>query len=116
LDDRDLLARVVSAEARGEPFEGQVAVAAVVLNRMRDRRFPDTVAGVVYQAHAFESVTNGAIYAKPTPSSMRAAAEALAGWDPTGGALFFWNPVTAVSGWVRSRPVVKNIGRHSFAK
>jgi len=114
--ERDLLARVVSAEARGEPYEGQVAVAAVVLNRVRDARFPNTVAGVVYQAHAFESVTNGTIYAAPTASAVRAAEDALNGWDPTGGALFFWNPAKASSGWIWSRPIVKRIGNHVFAK
>lgn len=114
--DRDLLARVVSAEARGEPYEGQVAVAAVVLNRVRDARFPNTIAGVVFQTHAFESVSNGAIYAPPTESAVRAAQDALNGWDPSGGALFFWNPAKAASAWVWSRPIIKRIGNHVFAK
>ncbi|WP_374713134.1 spore cortex-lytic enzyme [Symbiobacterium terraclitae] len=114
--ERDLLARVVSAEAKGEPYEGQVAVAAVILNRVRDSRFPNTLAGVVYQTHAFESVTNGTIYSPATPSAIRAAQDALNGWDPSGGALFFWNPAKASSGWIWSRPVVKRIGNHVFAK
>ncbi len=114
--DRDLLARVVSAEARGEPYEGQVAVAAVILNRMRDSRFPNTLAGVVYQTHAFESVTNGTVYTPPTESAVRAAQDALNGWDPTGGALFFWNPAKATSQWIWSRPIIKQIGNHVFAK
>lgn len=114
--DLDLLARVVSAEARGEPYEGQVAVAAVVLNRVRDSRFPNTVAGVVYQTHAFESVSNGAIYSTPTASSRRAAQDALNGWDPSGGALFFWNPSKPVSKWIWSRPIITQIGNHVFAK
>ena len=115
-NDRDLLARVVSAEARGEPYEGQVAVAAVILNRMRDPHFPDSLQGVIYEAHAFESVTNGAIYARPSADSVRAAADALAGWDPSGGAVFFWNPDQAVSRWIWSRLVVRRIGHHVFAK
>ncbi|MBP2017040.1 N-acetylmuramoyl-L-alanine amidase [Symbiobacterium terraclitae] len=114
--ERDLLARVVSAEARGEPYEGQVAVAAVILNRVRDSRFPNTLAGVVYQAHAFESVTNGTIYAPATSSAIRAAQDALNGWDPSGGALFFWNPQKASSGWIWTRPIIKRIGNHVFAK
>jgi len=114
--DRDLLARVVSAEARGEPYEGQVAVAAVILNRVRDSRFPNTIAEVVYQTHAFESVSNGTVYAAPTDSAVRAAQDALNGWDPSGGALFFWNPAKATSGWIWSRPVIKQIGNHVFAK
>jgi len=115
-DERDLLARVVSAEARGEPYEGQVAVAAVILNRVRDARFPNTLAGVVYQTHAFESVTNGSIYSPATASAIRAAQDALNGWDPSGGALFFWNPAKAASGWIWSRPIIKQIGNHVFAK
>lgn len=114
--DRDLLARVVSAEAKGEPYEGQVAVAAVILNRVRDSRFPNTLAGVVYQTHAFESVSNGTIYQAATASSIRAAQDALNGWDPSGGAVFFWNPAKATSGWIWSRPIVKRIGNHVFAK
>lgn len=114
--DRDLLARVVSAEAKGEPYEGQVAVAAVILNRVRDSRFPNTLAGVVYQTHAFESVSNGTIYLAATSSSIRAAQDALNGWDPSGGAVFFWNPAKAASGWIWSRPIVKRIGNHVFAK
>lgn len=114
--DRDLLARVVSAEAKGEPYEGQVAVAAVILNRIGDSRFPKTLAGVVYQTYAFESVANGTIYTPPTASSVRAAQDALNGWDPTSGAVFFWNPATAVSKWVWSRPIITQIGNHVFAK
>ncbi len=114
--DRDLLARVISAEAKGEPYEGQVAVAAVLLNRIRDSRFPNTLAGVVYQTHAFESVSIGAIYQTPTSSSVRAAQDALNGWDPSGGAVFFWNPAKPVTPWIWSRPIIKRIGNHVFAK
>lgn len=112
----DLLARLVNAEARGEPYEGQVAVAAVILNRIRDSRFPNTLEGVVYQPLAFESVSNGQIYAPVTASARRAARDALNGWDPTHGAVFFWNPAKPVSKWVWSRPIVKRIGNHVFAK
>lgn len=115
-DDLDLLARVVSAEARGEPYEGQVAVAAVILNRVRDARFPNTLAGVVYQTHAFESVSNGSIYQPPAAASRRAAQDALNGWDPSGGSVFFWNPSKPVSQWIWSRPIIKRIGAHVFAK
>ncbi|HWI52972.1 MAG TPA: spore cortex-lytic enzyme [Symbiobacteriaceae bacterium] len=115
-DDRELLARVISAEAKGEPYEGQVAVGAVILNRMRDPRFPGTMAGVVYQTHAFESVSNGAIYHAATASSAKAARDALNGWDPTHGAVFFWNPSKAVSKWIWSRPIIKRIGNHVFAR
>jgi N-acetylmuramoyl-L-alanine amidase len=115
-DDRDLLARVISAEAKGEPYEGQVAVGAVILNRVSDSRFPNTLAGVVYQRHAFESVSNGAIYQPATASTIRAARDALNGWDPSAGAVFFWNPSKPVSGWIWSRPIIKRIGAHVFAK
>lgn len=114
--DLEMLARLVSAEAKGESYEGQVAVAAVILNRVRDSRFPNTVAGVVYQPDAFEPVLNGTVYQTPTDTSWRAAQDALNGWDPSGGALFFWNPDTAVSRWVWSRPIIKRIGNHVFAR
>lgn len=114
--DRDLLARVISAEAKGEPYEGQVAVGAVILNRIRDSRFPNTLAGVVYETHAFESVSIGAIYRSPAASTVRAAQDALNGWDPSNGAVFFWNPSKPVSKWIWSRPIVKRIGNHVFAK
>jgi N-acetylmuramoyl-L-alanine amidase len=115
-DDQYLLARVISAEAKGEPYEGQVAVGAVILNRVRDSRFPHTLAGVVYEPDAFESVSNGAIYQNPTSSSLRAAGDALNGWDPSGGAVFFWNPAKPVSRWIWSRPIITQIGNHVFAR
>lgn len=115
-DDQVLLARVITAEAKGEPYEGQVAVGAVILNRIRDSRFPNTLAGVVYQTHAFESVSNGSIYGPIADSSRRAARDALNGWDPSGGALFFWNPSKPVSSWIWSRPIIKRIGAHVFAR
>lgn len=116
VDDQDLLARVIAAEARGEPYEGQVAVAAVILNRINDSRFPNTLAGVVYQTHAFESVSIGAIYRPAPEASRRAARDALNGWDPSGGAVFFWNPNKPVTPWIWSRPIIKTIGNHVFAR
>ncbi|MFO7318195.1 MAG: spore cortex-lytic enzyme [Limnochordia bacterium] len=115
-DELELLARVVAAEAQGEPFEGQVAVAAVILNRVRDPRFPNTLSGVIYQPHAFESVTNGLIWRRtPTDEAYRAARAALNGWDPTYGAIFFWNPSKPVSPWIWTRQIVARIGNHVFA-
>lgn len=113
-DDRDLLARVIAAESKGEPYEGQVAVGAVILNRIKDSRFPNTLAGVIYETHAFESVSIGAIYQPAPASSVRAAADALNGWDPSGGALFFWNPNKPVSKWIWTRRIIKRIGNHVF--
>jgi N-acetylmuramoyl-L-alanine amidase len=115
-DEQHLLARVISAEARGEPYEGQVAVGAVLLNRVSDPRFPSTISGVVYERHAFEAVSNGTVYQPPAASALRAARDALNGWDPTQGAVFYWNPAKAVSRWVWSRPIHKRIGNHVFAR
>jgi N-acetylmuramoyl-L-alanine amidase len=114
--DLDLLARLVSAEAKGEPYEGQVAVAAVILNRIADPRFPNTLAGVVYQTYAFEPVSNGEIYLPASANAIRAARDALNGWDPSGGAVYFWNPAKVEAGnWVWTRPISKQIGNHVFA-
>ncbi|HHT02397.1 MAG TPA: spore cortex-lytic enzyme [Firmicutes bacterium] len=116
-DDINLLARIVTGEARAEPYLGKVAVAAVLLNRVRSPKFPNTLSGVVYQPHAFESVTNGEIWrTPPTEDAYKAAQQALNGWDPTYGSLFFWNPAKAVSKWIWSRPIVTRIGGHVFAK
>ena len=109
-----LLARLVSGEARGEPYIGQVAVAAVVLNRVRSPSFPNTIAGVIYQAGAFDAVLDGQINLTPDEDSLRAARDALAGWDPTGGCLYYYNPKTAVDDWIRTRTTKTVIGRHSF--
>lgn len=112
----DLLARLIRAEAEAEPYEGKVAVAAVMLNRVRDSRFPNTLEGVVFETDAFESVSNGRIYeTPPTDEDYRAARDAVNGWDPTYGCVFFWNPATATSPWVWSRPIVSQIGSHVFA-
>ncbi|MDR5659416.1 spore cortex-lytic enzyme [Serpentinicella sp. ANB-PHB4] len=114
-DDVHLLARTIHAEARGEPYEGQVAVGAVVLNRVRNPAFPNTMAGVVYQPCAFEPVKRGTINEQPDDSAYRAARDALNGWDPTGGAIYFWNPATATSQWIWTREISLRIGRHVFA-
>ena len=110
----ELLARVVYGEARGEPYAGQVAVAAVILNRVRDSRFPKTVAGVVYQAGAFDVVSDGQINMTPDQTAYNAARDALNGWDPTYGCLYYYNPSTATNKWIRSLPVSVRIGRHVF--
>ena len=112
--DLNLLARVVYGEARGEEYVGQVAVAAVVLNRVKSSAFPNTIAGVVYQAGAFDCVADGQINLSPDSTAMKAAQDALNGWDPTYGCLFYYNPRTATSAWMLSRPVKLVIGEHNF--
>jgi len=112
----NLLARAISGEARGEPYEGQVAVGAVILNRVNHSEFPNTIAGVVYQSGAFDSVADGQINMEPTTTAVKAARDALNGWDPSGGCIYFFNPATSTSKWIWSRPVVKVIGKHYFAK
>lgn len=112
----NLLARLINAEARGEPFEGQVAVGAVVLNRVRHPSFPNTIAGVIYQPGAFTALTDGQWIAQIRDSSIRAASLALNGWDPSGGAIYYYNPVKTTNNWIYSRPVVAKIGKHFFAK
>ncbi len=114
--DLNLLAHLISAEARGEPYVGQVAVGAVVLNRVRHPSFPNSIAGVIYQPGAFESVANGQINLPPTVSAINAARDALNGWDPTGGALYFFNPAKTTNKWIWSRPIVAVIGNHVFAR
>ncbi|OPZ64628.1 MAG: Spore cortex-lytic enzyme precursor [Firmicutes bacterium ADurb.Bin506] len=113
----DLLARVVAAEAEGEPYRGQVAVAAVLLNRVRNPRFPKTVSGVVFQPRALESVSNGLVWRRaPSATAYAAARDAVNGYDPTYGCTFFWNPYKPVSGWIWTRNIVTQIGRHVFAR
>ena len=112
--DLNLLARVVYGEARGEPYTGQVAVAAVVLNRVRSSSFPNTIAGVIYQSGAFDCVPDGQINLTPNQSAYNAARDALNGWDPSYGCLFYYNPRTATSKWMLSRTVKLNIGNHAF--
>jgi len=113
--DHRLLAKLVHAEARGESYKGQVAVAAVVLNRVASASFPNTVSGVIYQSGAFSSVSNGSINNVPSSSCIRAALDALNGWDPTGGCLYFYNAKTAEDKWIFTRTVRTVIGNHSFA-
>ena len=113
--DHRLLAKLVYAEARGEPYKGQVAVAAVVLNRVRSASFPNTISGVIYQSGAFSCVSNGSINNTPDSSCVRAALEAMNGWDPTGGCLYYYNPKATSDTWIRTRTVKTVIGNHSFA-
>ncbi len=112
----NLIARFVHAEARGEPYTGQVAVAAVILNRVRDSRFPNTVSGVVYQKGAFTCVADGQINLAPDATSKKAAQDAINGWDPSYGSLYYFNPNTATSKWIWSRPLTVVIGNHRFCK
>ena len=114
-NDLYLLARLVHGEARGEPYVGKVAVAAVVLNRVKSPSFPNTIAGVVYQAGAFDAVYDGQINLTPDSDSIRAAKDALNGWDPTGGCLYYYTPSTATNGWIWTRTVQLSIGKHNFA-
>jgi N-acetylmuramoyl-L-alanine amidase len=110
-----LLAKTIYAEGRGEPYTGQVAIGAVILNRVRNAAFPNTVSGVVYQKHAFTAVSDGQINLTPDDTAMRAAKDAINGWDPTGGALYYYNPAVATSAWIFDRQTVTVIGRHVFA-
>ena len=114
--DLTLLAMAINGEARGEPYEGQVAVGAVILNRVRNASFPNTVAGVIYQPGAFTAVDDGQIDLPIYDSCYQAARDALNGWDPTGGAIYYYNPVTATNKWIRTRPIIKTIGKHVFCK
>lgn len=110
-----LLAKTIHAEGRGEPYTGQVAIGAVILNRVRSSDFPNTVSGVVYQKHAFTAVSDGQINLTPNETAMRAARDAINGWDPTGGALYYYNPAVATSAWIFDRQTVTVIGKHVFA-
>ena len=112
--DVNLLARLISAEARGEPYSGQVAVGAVVLNRVKHSSFPNSIAGVIYQPWAFTCIQDGQFNEPVSESAYRAARDALNGWDPSGGAIYYFNPNTATSAWIWSRPVIVTIGNHIF--
>ncbi|MFZ5640239.1 MAG: spore cortex-lytic enzyme [Bacillota bacterium] len=114
--DIELLARAVHGEARGEPLEGQVAVAAVIVNRVESPRFPKTVKGVIFQSGAFDAVDDGQIWLEPDHKAYKAAEMAILGHDPTGKAIYYYNPDKTTNKWIWSRPVVKKIGRHVFAK
>ena len=113
--DHRLLAKLVYAEARGESYKGKVAVAAVALNRVDSASFPNTVSGVIYQKNAFACVSNGSINNSPDSDSIRAALDAINGWDPTGGCLYFYNPRGTDDTWIRTRTIRTVIGNHSFA-
>ena len=112
----NLLSRVVYGEARGESYTGQVAVAAVVLNRVKSSSFPNTISGVVYQSGAFDCVSDGQINLTPDSTAKKAAQDALNGWDPTYGAIYYFNPATATNKWIWSRPMTVTIGNHRFCK
>ncbi len=115
-NDLNLLSRLVYGEARGEPYTGQVAVAAVVLNRVRNSSFPNTVSGVIYQKGAFDVVSDGQINLTPNDTAKKAAQDALNGWDPSNGAIYYFNPATATNKWIWSRPMTVTIGKHRFCK
>ena len=116
--DIQLMARAINGEARGEPYEGQVAVGAVILNRVKSSQFPNTIAGVIYQSGAFTAVADGQINVpiEEGSSVYKAAKDAMDGWDPTGGCIYYFNPDTATNKWIWSRPQVKTIGKHIFCK
>lgn len=112
----NLLARVIYGEARGEPYTGQVAVGAVVMNRVKSSSFPNTISGVVYQSGAFDAVADGQINMTPDSTAKKAAQDALNGWDPSYGAIYYFNPSTATNKWIWSRPMTVTIGKHRFCK
>ena len=112
----NLLARLVYGEARGETYTGQVAVAAVVLNRVKSSSFPNTISGVIYQSGAFDAVSDGQINMTPDSTAKKAAQDALNGWDPSYGAIYYFNPSTATNKWIWSRPMTVTIGKHRFCK
>ena len=114
--DTNLLARLIYGEARGEPYTGQVAVGAVVLNRVRSSKFPNTIAGVIYQKGAFDVVSDGQINMAPNSTAIKAAKDAINGWDPSYGSIYYFNPSTATNKWIWSRPHTVTIGKHRFCK
>lgn len=113
-NDIQLMANAVYGEARGEPYEGQVAVAAVILNRVQSTSFPNTVSGVIFEPRAFTAVADGQIWLTPNETAKEAVIDAMNGWDPTGDAIYYFNPNTATSSWIWSRPQIKQIGKHVF--
>lgn len=115
-NDITLMANAVHGEARGEPYEGQVAVAAVILNRTQDGNFPDTISGVIFEPRAFTAVADGQIWLEPNESARRAVLDAINGWDPSENATYYFNPDTATSPWIWTRPQIKTIGKHIFCK
>lgn len=115
-DDVMLLSRIIHAEAKGEPYLGKVAVGAVILNRMESPAFPNSLSGVLFQPKAFQAVSNGTVWNQPDAEAVRAANNALGGWDPSYGCLYFWNPATSTSGWIWSKSPVMRVGKHVFAR
>ncbi|MFL6557222.1 MAG: cell wall hydrolase, partial [Bacillus sp. (in: firmicutes)] len=115
-NDIQLIANAVYGESRGEPYTGQVAVAAVILNRVNSATFPNTVSGVIFEPGAFTAVADGQIWLTPNENAKKAVLDAINGWDPTGEALYYFNPDTATSGWIWGRPQIKRIGKHIFCK
>ena len=113
-NDQVLMAQAVYGEARGEPYEGQVAVAAVIINRVESPLFPNTVAGVIFQPGAFTAVADGQFYLSPDETAFKAVRDAINGWDPVHNALYYFNPDTATSAWIWTRPQIKKIGKHIF--
>lgn len=109
-----VLSKIINGEARGEKYIGQVAVGAVIINRVKNPNFPNSVYGVVFEPGAFDAVSDGQYYRTPTNSSVKAARAAINGWDPSGGALYYWNPATATSRWIWTRRIVARIGKHVF--
>ena len=112
----NLLAQCINGEARGESYKGQVAVGAVILNRVKSSKFPNTIAGVIYQRGAFDAVSDGQIDLEPSDSCLRAARDAMNGYDPTGGCLYYYNPATTTNKWMLSKPVALRIGDHVFCR
>ena len=112
----NLLAKAIYGEARGEPYTGQVAVGAVIMNRVKSSKFPNTIAGVIYQSGAFDAVSDGQINLTPDATAKKAAQDALNGWDPSYGAIYYFNPNTATNKWIWSRPLTVTIGKHRFCK
>jgi len=115
-NDLKLMANAVYGEARGEPYIGQVAVAAVILNRLKSSSFPDTISGVIFEPRAFTAVADGQIWLTPNDTAKKAVKDALNGWDPTDGSEYYFNPETATSKWIWSRPQIKKIGKHIFCR
>lgn len=118
VSEEQLMARAINGEARGEPYIGKVAVGAVIINRTKDSRFPKTIAGVIYQPGAFTAVSDGQINLPVDPKSdvLKAAKDAMNGWDPTDGCVYYFNPATATNKWIWSKTIIKKIGKHNFAK
>jgi N-acetylmuramoyl-L-alanine amidase len=111
-----MMANAVYGESRGEPYEGQVAVAAVIINRVKSAEFPNTATGVIFQPGAFTAVADGQIWLTPNANAIKAVKDAISGWDPSDGCLYYFNPDTATSKWIWSRPQYKTIGKHIFCR